>query len=45
MDEKGYPTPTGYMGYLPEDPNANEDGYVYFASESDYLEIKREIKS
>ena len=43
MTEKGYNTAYGYMGYLPNSPRANEDGYAIFDSESDYLEIKREI--
>ena len=45
MDKKGYPIPEGYMGYLPEDPRANEYGYVFFASEDDYDEMYGEIKS
>jgi len=38
MEPKGYNTSYGYMGYDPNNPRANADGYVYFASESDYLE-------
>ena len=29
---KGYPTQTGYMGYIPN------EGYVLFATENDYKE-------
>ena len=45
MEIKGYNIPDGYMGYLPEDPRANEDGYALFDSEKDYREIKREINA
>ena len=33
---KGYPTQTGYMGYIPN------EGYNLFATESDYIEIYKE---
>lgn len=42
METKGYNTAYGYMGYLPGDERANEDGYVFFDSESDYLDYKEE---
>lgn len=42
MEIKGYNTPIGYMGYCPENPRANEDGYALFDSESDYLDYKEE---
>ena len=42
METKGYNISDGYMGYLPEDDRANEDGYVLFDSEKDYRECKEE---
>lgn len=38
MRIKGYNTPYGYMGYDPDNPRADEDGYVLFDSERDYRE-------
>ena len=29
---KGYPTQTGYMGYIPD------EGYILFSCEEDYIE-------
>ena len=36
MMRKGYPIASGYMGYNPKSDRADDDGYVYYASESDY---------
>ncbi len=33
---KGYPTETGYMGYI-------EGSYMLFASEGDYIEYFRDL--
>lgn len=34
---KGYPTQTGYMGYIPG------HGYILFATENDYKEYLEEM--
>ena len=43
MEIKGYYTATNYMGYLPESPRANEDGYAKFDSEADYRDTCADI--
>ena len=35
---KGYPTQTGYMGYIPG------NGYSLFSTETEYVEYMREIE-
>ena len=42
MRIKGYNTNYGYMGYDPDNPRADEDGYVLFDSEKDYRDFMQD---